>query len=83
LILGGVLTLTAMIGGLMSNGIPNIPEVMETISLTMPQGWAMQAWKLSLAGGSPDSLLLPTLVLVILGCIFFAVGLRQFRRRFA
>jgi ABC-type multidrug transport system permease subunit len=83
LILGGVLTLTGMIGGLITNGIPNIPKVMDTIALTMPQGWAMHAWKLSLAGSSANALLLPTIVLVLLGCIFFAIGLTLFRRRFA
>lgn len=82
LILGGVLTITAMIGGLITNGIPNVPKVMDTIALTMPQGWAMHAWKLSLAGNSPTTLLFPSLVLVILGCGFFGIGLTLFRRRF-
>ena len=83
LILGGVLVITGMIGGLISNGIPNVPKVMDTIALTMPQGWALHAWKLSLAGSSADALLPPTLVLVLLGSIFFAIGLTLFRRRFA
>jgi hypothetical protein len=83
LILGGVLTITAMVGGLITNGIPNVPRVMDTVALSMPQGWAMHAWKLSLAGNGPDALVLPTLVLVILGCVFFAIGLASFRRRFA
>jgi ABC-2 type transport system permease protein len=82
LILGGVLTITAMIGGLLTNGIPNVPKVMDTIALSMPQGWAMHAWKLSLAGNNATTLLPPTIVLVMLGCIFFAIGLTQFRRRF-
>jgi ABC-2 type transport system permease protein len=83
LILGGVLTITALIGGLLNNGIPNVPKVMDTIALSMPQGWAMHAWKLSLAGNGAGTLLPPTLVLVTLGCVFFAIGLTQFRRRFA
>jgi ABC-2 type transport system permease protein len=83
LILGGVLTLTAMVGGLITNGIPNVPKVMDTIALSMPQGWAMLAWKLSLAGNSASTLFPSTLMLVILGCVFFAIGLHQFRRRFA
>jgi ABC-2 type transport system permease protein len=83
LILGGVLTITAMIGGLITNGIPNVPRVMDTIALTMPQGWAMRVWKLSLAGGSAGTLLPSTFVLVLLGLVFFAIGLTRFRRRFA
>jgi ABC-2 type transport system permease protein len=81
-VLGGVLTLTGMLGGLFSNSIPNIPEVMDKIALTMPQGWAMHAWKLSLAGNSAKTIILPVLVLVILGVLFFAIGLTFFRRRF-
>jgi ABC-2 type transport system permease protein len=81
-VLGGVLTLTGMVGGLASNGIPNVPEIMDTVALSMPQGWAMQAWKLSLSGASAGALLLPVLVGVVLGALFFAVGLASFRRRF-
>jgi ABC-2 type transport system permease protein len=81
-ILGGVMTLTGMLGGLFSNGIPNIPEIMDKIALSMPQGWAMLAWKLSLAGNDAGVILLPMLVLMILGTLFFAIGLTLFRRRF-
>jgi len=81
-ILGGVLTLTGMLGGLITNGIPNIPAVMDKIALTMPQGWAMHTWKLTLAGSGAGAIMLPVMVLVILGALFFTVGLMLFRRRF-
>jgi ABC-2 type transport system permease protein len=81
-VLGGVMTLTGMLGGLFTNGIPNVPEVMEKVSLSMPQGWALHTWKLSLAGSSAGAILLPALVLTALGAVFFAVGLTMFRRRF-
>jgi ABC-2 type transport system permease protein len=81
-VLGGVLTLTGMLGGLITNGIPNIPEIMDKIALTTPQGWAMHAWKLSLAGSSVGAIILPVLVLVALGAVFFMIGLTLFRRRF-
>jgi ABC-type multidrug transport system permease subunit len=81
-ILGGVMTLTGMLGGLISNGIPNIPKVMDTIALIVPQGWAMQAWKLSLAGKTASAILLPALVLTILGVLFFSIGFVSFRKRF-
>lgn len=80
--LGGVMMITGMLGGLITNGIPNVPNVMDTISLSMPQGWAMQAWKLSLAGSNASALLLPTVVMIVLGVVFFAIGLQLFRRRF-
>jgi ABC-2 type transport system permease protein len=81
-ILGGVLTLTGMVGGLFSNGIPNVPESMDKIALSMPQGWAMHTWKLTLSGNSAGALVLPVLVMLILGAIFFMIGLNLFRRRF-
>jgi len=49
----------------------------------MPQGWAMHTWKMSLAGNSAGSLLPSTVVLVLLGGIFFLIGLTKFRRRFS
>lgn len=82
-VLGGVMTITGALGGLFSNGIPNLPEAMDKIALFVPQGWAMQTWKLSLAGNSAGSILLPALVLIALGILFFAVGLSLFRRRFS
>ena len=82
-VLGGVLTLTGMVGGLFTNGIPNVPEVMDRVSLIMPQGWALQAWKLSLAGGTAGAILFPALVLAAMGLLFFFVGLLMFRKRFA
>lgn len=81
-VLGGVLTLTGMVGGLFTNGIPNIPEVMDKVALIMPQGWAMHAWKLSLAGDNAGAILFPVLVLIALGVFFFAIGLTTFRKRF-
>jgi ABC-2 type transport system permease protein len=81
-VLGGVMTLTGMLGGLFTNGIPNVPDVMDKVSLTMPQGWAMHTWKLSLAGGSAGAILFPAFVLTVLGAMFFVVGLTMFRRRF-
>jgi ABC-2 type transport system permease protein len=81
-VLGGVLTFTGMLGGLMTTGIGNLPAVMDKVALTMPQGWALQSWKLSLAGEGTQALLVPTLVLAAMGTVFFAAGLIFFRRRF-
>lgn len=81
-ILGGVLTLTGMLGGLFTNGIPNVPEIMDKIALSMPQGWAMHTWKLTLAGSGTGVILLPVIVMLMLGGVFFVIGLNLFRRRF-
>jgi ABC-2 type transport system permease protein len=49
-IIGGVLTVTSMLGGLYSMTIPNAPAFMDTLSLFLPQGWVMRSWKLALNG---------------------------------
>jgi ABC-2 type transport system permease protein len=81
-VLGGALTITGMLGGLFSTGMPDLPQAMNKVALIMPQGWAMHAWKLSLAGSDVSTILLPTLVLIMLGIVFFVIGLTMFRRRF-
>ncbi len=70
-ILGGVLTLTAMLGGLFTVSIPSIPPAFQVANLFTPQGWALQAWKLSLSGASPVELLVPFAVMLVSGSIPF------------
>jgi ABC-2 type transport system permease protein len=82
-VLGGVMTLTGMLGGLFTTGIPNVPKALDTFSLVTPQGWAMQAWKLALAGAGPAQVLVPVLVLIGMGVLFLAAAVVLFRRRFA
>jgi len=81
--IGGVLTVTAMLGGLYSMTIPNAPAFMDTISLFMPQGWVMRSWKLTLNGGQLMDVLLPVLVAVAIGAVLFGIGTLNFRRRYA
>ncbi len=80
-VMGGVLVITAMVGGLFTVAIPNMPEAFQTAGLSMPQGWALQAFRLSLKGEGVLPLLLPLAVLLTLGIVFFAWGLARFRKR--
>jgi len=82
-VLGGVLTLTGMLGGLFTNGIPNLPPAFDTAKLSMPQGWGMTALERSLAGANPSGVLLPVLVMFAMGIVFFMVGAVRFNRRFS
>ncbi|MEJ2210074.1 MAG: ABC transporter permease [Anaerolineae bacterium] len=82
-VMGGVLTLMGMMGGLFTNGVPNIPDLFGTVRLAMPQGWAMYGWELALQGAGPGGVLLPVGVMLGLSALFFAVGVVLFRRRFA
>jgi hypothetical protein len=72
-----------MLGGLFTNGIPNLPEAFDTVKLIVPQGWAMTAWERTLAGARPSDVILPVSVMLILGIVFFMVGAMKFRKRFA
>lgn len=82
-VLGGVLTVTGMLGGLFTTGIPDIPAFFNQAKLAMPQGWALEIWQRVLAGGSIEAVLTPFAVLTGIGVVFFTVGVFVFRRRFA
>lgn len=81
-VLGGGLTLLGMLGGLFTVGV-EMPAGFETVNLLTPQGWALRAWKLTVAGAQPQEILLPLIVLLAAGIVFFLLGARIFRRRYA
>jgi len=80
---GGVLTISGMAGGLFTSSLPNPPAFFEVASLLTPQGWALRGWKLALDGAGAGAALLPVLVTLGLGVIFFVIGAAFFRKRFA
>ena len=82
-VMGGVMTITGMMGGLMTTGIPNLPAFYTTLNLLTPHGWALRAWKLALAGGTAGEMLLPLVIMLLFGVVTFAVGTLMFRKRFA
>ncbi|MGV8025380.1 MAG: ABC transporter permease [Anaerolineaceae bacterium] len=83
IILGGVMTITGMLGGLFTTGIQNIPAFMETLKKLTPQGWALSLWQLVLNHASYAELWVPFSVLICMGVIFFIIANFRFQRRFA
>lgn len=81
--IGGVLTITGMLGGLFTTGVQNLPTAYDTITLFTPHGWALRGWEAALAGGGIGDVLLPVAVMLGMGIVFFAVGTALFRKRFA
>ncbi len=81
-VLGGGLTVLGMLGGLFSVAV-KMPAGFATISLFTPQGWAIHAWQLTIAGASTSELVLPLGVLLASGIGMFAIGSALFRRRYA
>jgi ABC-2 type transport system permease protein len=82
-VLGGVLTIMAMAGGLFTTGFERLPGFLGTVSLLVPQGWALRSWKLALAGAGPSELGLSIGVMMAMGVVFFTLGALAFRRRLA
>jgi ABC-2 type transport system permease protein len=82
-VLGGVLSVTGMLGGLFTTGFPNLPAAFDSMTLFVPQGWAMRAWKVALGGGSLGDVLVPLGVTLALGALLFGLGVSIFRKRFA
>ncbi len=83
IVVGGVMILMAMVGGLYTAFIPDMPAVLSTIALATPQGWAMRSLKLALSGAGLSEALLPIIVLFLLGMVFYAASVFIFRKRFA
>lgn len=81
-IFGGGLTALGMVSGLFTTNI-QMPESFNSIGNFTPQGWALKAWKLSLAGQPANELVLPFLVMLAMGMGMFAIGAWMFRKRFA
>jgi ABC-2 type transport system permease protein len=82
-VMGGVMTLTGMVGGLFTSGVPNVPDVFDSVRLITPQGWAMYGWELTLQGAGARGILAPIAVMLGFGALFFGTGVLLFRKRFA
>ena len=83
IILGGVMTVTGMLGGLFTAGIQNMPTFMETLKKLTPQGWALHLWQLVLNHASYAEILIPVAVLIGMGLVFFIIAVLRFQKRFA
>ena len=80
---GGLLTLTGMLGMIttFTGGVSS--PIIETVSLFVPQGWAVRGVQTAMHGGNVAALL-PTLGgLLVWIVVFAAVGQYRLQRRFA
>ncbi|MCP4362782.1 MAG: ABC transporter permease [Chloroflexi bacterium] len=84
-IFGGLLTLTGMLGliSVFTAGAPGTPAMLETISLLVPQGWAMRTFRQSMDGRALPDILLTFGVILLWSAIFFIIGQRRLQKRFA
>jgi hypothetical protein len=81
---GGVLTLTGMVGmiSIFAMGSPAAADLGNSVSLVVPQGWAVRALMQTMNAEPLSSLLVTTLVLLLWSAVFFSVGVWRFNRRY-
>lgn len=83
IILGGVMTITGMVGGLFTSTIQNMPAFLGILKKFTPQGWALDLWQLVLNGAGYAEILFPFSVLLCMAVVFFIIANFRFQRRFA
>ncbi|MGE5376387.1 MAG: ABC transporter permease [Bacteroidota bacterium] len=83
-IFGGVLTVTGMVGmiSIFAMNSPGAAVLSGTVSLLVPQGWAIRGLLQSMNGEPVGAVLLSFLVLLGWSIALFAVGVLRFNRRY-
>jgi ABC-type transport system involved in multi-copper enzyme maturation permease subunit len=82
---GGVLTVTGMLGmiKIFAMNSPIAQTMGDTVSLLVPQGWAVRGLIQSMNGEPLESILLTLLASLAWSIVFFGVGVWRFNRRYA
>lgn len=83
IVFGGVLTFTGMIGMMPIFVFSNPSATIDTISLLVPQGWAIHGLLQSMQGAATGNLLLTLLVMLAWSVAFFGIGVWRFQKRYA
>jgi ABC-2 type transport system permease protein len=83
IIFGGVLTFTGMIGMMPIFAFANPSATLNTISLIVPQGWAIHSLFQSMQGAATGDLLLTLLVMLAWSAVLFGIGAWRFQKRYA
>ena len=84
-IFGGVLTITGMLGmiSIFVQGSPSAATLGNTVSLLVPQGWAVRAMTQAMEGASLSSIWPTLLGLLAWSSAFLGIGIWRFSRRYA
>jgi ABC-type multidrug transport system permease subunit len=83
-VFGGVLTLSGMIGiiGIITMGSPSSAALGNSVSLLVPQGWAVHGLVQAMGGKPEREVLLTLAALLAWGIVFFITGVWRFNRRY-
>jgi len=81
---GGVLTVTGMLGmiRIFAMNSPSAARMGETVSLLVPQGWAIRGLMQSMGVEPISNVLTTMLASLVWSAVFFAVGVWRFNRRY-
>ncbi len=84
-IFGGVLTVTGMLGmiGIFAMNSPAAQKLANSVSLLVPQGWAVRGLLQSVNSQPVADVLLSMLVMLAWSAVFFSVGIWRFNRRYS
>jgi ABC-2 type transport system permease protein len=81
---GGVLSVTGMLGmiGIFAMGAPGAARLSDTVSLLVPQGWAIRGLMQSMNGEPVSAVLVTCLASLVWSAAFFIIGVMRFNRRY-
>lgn len=81
---GGVLSVTGMLGmvSIFAMGAPGAAQLSNTVSLLVPQGWAVRGLMQSMNAEPFSTVLLTVLAMLVWSAAFFSVGVMRFNRRY-
>ena len=84
IVFGGVLTMTGMIGmiGIFARSSPNAAKLADSVSLFVPQGWAVRGILQTIENQPVSDVLFTTLVMLAWSAVFFAIGVWRFNHRY-
>jgi len=82
---GGVLTVTGMVGmiSIFAMNSPGSARLGDTVSLLVPQGWAIRGLMQSMNGEAVSTVLVTMFVMLAWSAVFFSVGVMRFNKRYA
>lgn len=82
-VIGGVLSVSGMLGGLMTAGFEGLPVAFIRINRIFPQAWALQGWRQALDSAPLADAGTTVMVSLAFGAVLFTAGWLLLRRRFA
>ena len=85
MVFGGVLTMTGMLGmiRIFAIGSPSAQRFGDTVSLLVPQGWAVRGLLQAMNGDPLADVGLSTLAMLVWSVAFFIIGVWRFNKRYA